>query len=417
MNYPFPQTPMWIPIHDWQYSRMYSAPPTPSPRPNWFDPSTPRRPATRAAHTRASSYAQHGGPNPRTHLESPRYNSSGEYCTVDVSAKHFPSPRRTSAPYPTCVKRDRRHSYTNVRASTPYGESDEDETIEAQGRTYVLPAQTHFRSRHIAQPSMYDGGWYTNQGSHPQSSPYYADAAFARAHVSPYDFPPQQPYPPQMRPPTSHAHARRASASVPLRPSTARPVAATHRSKPTTARAVATEKDAKKHRIPAGYQLKNWDPSEKPILLLGSVFDADSLGKWIYDWTVFAHEAGSPFADMSGDLWLILIKLAGNLKRAEEVACRVRSLANRETIQEFIASGERLTDKLSSILKACETPMLKAGTKKGSGLGKTSGVEFVHTLFGRERMLSKTENFMQSARLFNFRFEANCDEIVRNPTA
>ncbi|GAB0133996.1 hypothetical protein EsDP_00002383 [Epichloe bromicola] len=412
MNYPSPRTPGSTPMHDWEYSRMSSATPTPSPRPNWFDSSTPRRPATRAAHTRASSYSQHGGLTPRTHLESPRYNSYGDYCTVDVSAKDFPSSRRTSAPYQTSPRRDRRHSYTYVRAFTPYGESDEDEIIETLGRTYVLPAQSRFQSRHTAHAWMHDGGRYTNQGAHPQSSPYYADPACARA--SPYDSP-QQP-PPQARPPTSHGHARRSSASVPQRPSTVRPTTTSQRSKPAPAAAKATEADAKRHRIPAGYQLKNWDPNEEPILLLGSVFDANSLGKWIYDWTVYAHGASSPIADMSGDLWLILIQLAGKMKRAEEVAGRVRSTENRDIINDFIDAGERLTDKLRSLLKACEAPMLKAAKKKGSGLGKNSGVEFVNTLFGRERELSKTEKFMQSVRLFNLRFDANCEEIVQNPT-
>ena len=41
--------------------------------------------------------------------------------------------------------------------------------------------------------------------------------------------------------------------------------------------------------IPAGYSFKNWDPREEPILLLGSVFDAYSLGKWIYDCTVLRY--------------------------------------------------------------------------------------------------------------------------------
>lgn len=49
----------------------------------------------------------------------------------------------------------------------------------------------------------------------------------------------------------------------------------------------APAKDAKKNGILAVYSLKHWDPEEEPILLLGSVFDAHSLGKWIYDWTVF----------------------------------------------------------------------------------------------------------------------------------
>ena len=45
----------------------------------------------------------------------------------------------------------------------------------------------------------------------------------------------------------------------------------------------ATAKDAGSHNIPSGYSPKHWDLEEQPILLLGSVFDANSLGKWIYD--------------------------------------------------------------------------------------------------------------------------------------
>ncbi|KAG5990965.1 hypothetical protein E4U43_004153 [Claviceps pusilla] len=430
MNYPPPRTPGSAPYYEWDYysGTAFAMPPLP-PQPIWFDPSTLRRPATRAAHTRANSFSLHGGLAPRTHLESPRYNSVGDYCTVDVSAKHFPSSRRTSAPYPTYAKRDRRPSYTNVWASTPFGESDEDETIEALGRTYVLPAQSHFRSRHVAHASMDEGGRYTNQAAHPQSSPYNAAAAYARAspyyaaaayaRVPPHDLPPRQPFPPQTRPPTSHGHARRASASVPQRPSTVRPAAPTHRPKPAPTRARATEADAAKHAIPAGYKLKHWDPTEEPILLLGSVFDADSLGKWIFDWTIFAHRAHSPIADMAGDLWLILIKWAGNMKRAEGVVGIVRNPISKETIQDFITGGGRLRRRLRRLLRACELPMLKAADDEGTELelGETSGVEFVETLFGRERMLDKTLEFMQNMRIFNLRFDANCDEIVRNPYA
>ncbi|KAG6034876.1 hypothetical protein E4U41_006338 [Claviceps citrina] len=412
MNYPSPRTPGSTPFHDWEYCRMFSATPTPSPRPNWFDSPNQRRPATRAAHMRANSFSHHGGLTPRTHLESPRYNSCGDYCTVDVSAKEFPPSRQTSAPRPNPFMRDRRYSFAHGRASSPYGDSDEDETIEALGCTYVLPSQARLKSRYFTHPPKYDGGWYANWGAHPQSSTYFADPAYARAW--PYDSPPAPP--PQARPPTSHHHARRFSASAPQRPSTVRPGAASQRSRPATVAPKATEADAKRHRIPAGFQLKNWDPTEEPILLLGSVFDANSLGKWIYDWTVYAHGASSPIADMSGDLWLILIQLAGKLKRAEEVVGRVRSSENRAILTEFIEAGERVTGRLRSLLKACEAPMLKASKKNGTGLGTKAGVEFVDTLFGRERELGKTEKFMQSVRLFNLRFDANCEEIVQNPT-
>ncbi|KAI9792154.1 MAG: hypothetical protein M1816_002694 [Peltula sp. TS41687] len=48
-----------------------------------------------------------------------------------------------------------------------------------------------------------------------------------------------------------------------------------------------------KTEVPAGYSTKNWDPTEDPIFLPGSAFDANSLGKWIYDWPVYRHGPGT----------------------------------------------------------------------------------------------------------------------------
>ncbi|KAK1248462.1 hypothetical protein MKX08_006682 [Trichoderma sp. CBMAI-0020] len=416
MNYPSPRTPGSTPIHEWEYTRMSSATPTPSPRPSWLE--TPRRPATRAAHSRASSYSQGGASTPRAPVDSPRYNSSGQYATVDVSSKHFSSSRGPSGSSQFPAWHDRRFSHTYVRAATPFGESDEDEIFEASGRTYVLLAESRAKGRRNSHAYDYEGIRYTNHDDYPQgTAAYYAD--YRDAYDSPQSHIPAS----HVRPPTSHGHTRRSSAAanVPQRPSTVRPSAQAYRAKAAAAASVpspkATEADARKHRIPTGYSLKNWDPTEEPILLLGSVFDANSLGKWIYDWTVYRAGASSPIADMAGELWLLLIQLSGKVKRAEDIVGRVRSAENREIMTEFIESGERLTDKLRSLLKACEAPMLKAAKKKQSGLGKNSGVEFVDTLFGRDRELAKTEKYMQSLRLFNMRFDANCEAILANPSS
>jgi len=154
-------------------------------------------------------------------------------------------------------------------------------------------------------------------------------------------------------------------------------------------------------------------------MLLGSVFDANSLGKWIYDWTVYHHGPATPIADMAGELWLLLIQLAGKVKRAEECMPRIRQKENREMVDDFIESGERLTTKLKKLLKTCETPMLKAGKKHSKDataqLGKNAGTEFVDSIFGRDRQLEATEKFMSSIRLWNLRFDANCEDILRNP--
>jgi hypothetical protein len=53
-----------------------------------------------------------------------------------------------------------------------------------------------------------------------------------------------------------------------------------------------TTVDAIRAGIPTGYSIKNWDPTEPLVVLLGSVFDPNSLGKWIYDRTVIFAEDG-----------------------------------------------------------------------------------------------------------------------------
>jgi hypothetical protein len=245
-----------------------------------------------------------------------------------------------------------------------------------------------------------------NYRAHGTDRYYYSQAHQGYTYRDEPEVTPQYETPPRQR---------RKSSSTP-RPHTSRPSSSSHKKSAPTPK--ATEHDARKHRIPAGYSLKNWDPSEEPIMLLGSVFDANSLGKWIYDWTVYHHGPATPIADMAGELWLLLIQLAGKVKRAEECMPRIRTTENREMVDDFIESGERLTDKLKKLLKACETPMLKAGKKHGkesAQLGKNAGTEFVDSIFGRDRQLEATEKFMASIRLWNLRFDANCEDILRRP--
>lgn len=389
--------------------RFQSATPTPSPRSShtyYAQGTTPQRPATRAHFRDTSSGYNEFSPRPPT--ASPRYTSDGYYATANVSSGHHS--RKASWSTPTRPKGERRRSYVYVRSSTPHGESDEDEVIEVDGRTYIIPAKSRFAGGRLFGDSHVDAaarGHPTDYHYFPQGGYSYQDRDAA--------YESQPPSRPRATPST---HVRRSSANVPQRPATVRPTASQTAKKPAAPAMKATEADAKKHRIPPGYSLKNWDPAEEPILLLGSVFDANSLGKWIYDWTVYHHGPSTPIAEMAGDMWLLLIQLAGKVKRAEEIVDRVRAKENRELIEDFIDSGERLQDKLRKLLKTCEQPMLKAASakKSGSQLGKNAGVEFVETLFGRERELDKTERFLQSVRLFNLRFDANCEDILRNPT-
>ncbi|KAI4156322.1 MAG: hypothetical protein LQ340_000347 [Diploschistes diacapsis] len=205
----------------------------------------------------------------------------------------------------------------------------------------------------------------------------------------------------------TRSRARRSSTAT--RPNPAKPVKAPRE---------PNAEDAVRHKIPAGYCLKNWDPTEAPILLLGSVFDANSLGKWIYDWTVYHHKAHSPLAEVAGELWLLLIRFAGKKRRAEECLSRIRGRDNRDMIRDFLESGDRIWAKLKYLLKSCEEFMWHAAKKeggKGRVMGEKSGIEFVKSIFGRDRELEKTEKLMTNVRLWIMRFDANCDEIMRKP--
>ncbi|KAF5703318.1 vegetative cell wall gp1 [Fusarium mundagurra] len=265
---------------------------------------------------------------------------------------------------------------------------------------------------------------------------------------------------------------RYAATRVPQRPSTIRDTGSKKEKNPAKRKRKrleirkATEADAKRHKIPAGYSLKHWDPSEEPVMLLGSVFDANSFGKWLFDWSAYAHGPSTPTSDMAGEFWLLLIQLSGKLKRAYEIVGSVKSVDSKELVDDFIAAGERLWTKLLSLLKTCEAPMLEAYKLKerkrkntahnqggneektsqqvkieNDGLGrefektsvpseggnieetektrqtydKNAGVAFVETIFGEDKELKRTERLIRNMRLWSLRFDANCENIVRNP--
>ncbi|KUI66773.1 hypothetical protein VM1G_01899 [Cytospora mali] len=175
----------------------------------------------------------------------------------------------------------------------------------------------------------------------------------------------------------------------------------------------ATEEDAKKFDIPQGYNREHWDPEEEPILILGSVFDANSIGRWMFDWAVHKYGRTNPLADIAGDLWLLLIELSGSIKRSNEHLEKVQNTEDEDILRDFIESGNKKVDRLRKLLKACEQPMLSAQKEDGE-LGEQSGFELVETLFDRDRKLEDTEKLMQSIRLWNLRWKENCEPILKS---
>jgi len=152
--------------------------------------------------------------------------------------------------------------------------------------------------------------------------------------------------------------------------------------------------------------------------MLTSVFDSSALGKWIYDWSVSEHGPSTPITEMAGELWLHLIQLAGKTRLGEIAMPRIRDQGDREMVEDFLESGERLWIRFAKLLYIAENKLWQAAIEENGGKTpinfskEITGYEVVQTIFGRDRELERTEKWMTGARLWSMRFDANCDSVI-----
>jgi hypothetical protein len=180
------------------------------------------------------------------------------------------------------------------------------------------------------------------------------------------------------------------------------------------------KEQAKKNNIPSDYSLKNWDPRERPLILLGSVFDANSLGEWIFNWTKFVHGRNHQATKIAASLWDMLIDFAARLKRANDFSADIKKPDNKEIVEEFVETADQLWAKLKTLLRACEDYMWRAVKSKGgegAQMGIPSGTEFVDALFNAEKEWDRTSKLMNGMDTWCSRFQVNCEEILRRPDA
>lgn len=186
----------------------------------------------------------------------------------------------------------------------------------------------------------------------------------------------------------------------------------------------ATEEDARRVGLDARLNLKRWDPREEPIVLLGTVFDGRSLGKWIREWTQYCAGEGMPLTGMSEDLERLLEGMLSRSGDARYVLNLPLSEMEREMLEDFVESSGRVLDKMQKVVRRCEDPMLavgEGGRRKRSRRGLSmkrklepqAGEVFVYCLFGVDGMLEETRAVMQQIRLWEKRFDVNCEGIVR----
>jgi hypothetical protein len=405
--------------------------------PTYFDyrtpPQTPQRAAGYNNYYSPRQYSFSSTPH-KGHTRRPTADAAFSYNTTSYStprkSNYYTGPEYSSPTYYTSAQStpQRKSDYVSGSARTrdrarshrtPAGDGGRQQRKYSTSGQYHS-SRTQFVYDDSSDPESEYLPRYEQYERYEQPPPYQRHYSY---HESRTDRRYRDQVPIYTRAEPTESRPRRASYSA---YNTAKPTyTSTKPHRPSTATKSppkATDADARRAGIPAGYCFKNWDPTEEPILLLGSVFDANSLGKWIYDWTVFFFGPTTPMSEIAGDLWLLLIKLAGKVKRAEECLPRVRQQHSRDLVDDFLESGERLWQRFNELLKICENYMLKAAKKeKRSGsklkMGKNSGCEFVEAIFGRDRELERTQRWMASMVLWEKRFDANLEDILRNPSA
>ncbi|KAG6362326.1 hypothetical protein INS49_010556 [Diaporthe citri] len=187
-------------------------------------------------------------------------------------------------------------------------------------------------------------------------------------------------------------------------------------------RVPATSEDAEKHNIPLDYNLEEWDPDENPITLLGAVFDANSVGKWIHGWTHYKYGHLATETEKSGELWSLIILLTRKLRVSakfisESVGIEsVEQGVGKDMVEDFIESGQRRMEKFQTHLKKCEKSMLVSenkGKNKGTvRLRSDAGVAFAEAAFSSKKHFAKTNGLIQSIELWLKRWDANCAIVV-----
>lgn len=182
----------------------------------------------------------------------------------------------------------------------------------------------------------------------------------------------------------------------------------------------ATVEDAMRQNVPVNHHLGYWDPDEKPLIFHGFVFDAMSLGRWIADWTLDVPGADSILIDMAGELWGLLIQLAGKVKLSEDFVFwhskKRNSLLDAKVVKivdGFVERGRQLMENLQELLWSYEALTLETRDLTSGQSERVFWVEFVRVFFNRGGGLSIREEFEQDLRMWIADWNQYCRTVVK----
>jgi len=159
-----------------------------------------------------------------------------------------------------------------------------------------------------------------------------------------------------------------------------------------------TEKEilARKLGIPEGIELKHWNHTSAPIIIVGSAFDPGSLGKWIYDWTISFYGPDSTITGIASRLWVLLIEFYAKLDLLDNI--RMLYIKDYIATQDLHRSSASIIDRFEVLLDQCHESMLRSMPSTSRILTHESALQMINTLFDKDRSLNKTRRIMRSMK-------------------
>lgn len=163
-----------------------------------------------------------------------------------------------------------------------------------------------------------------------------------------------------------------------------------------------------RYGVPRGYSVRHWDASEKPVVVGATVFDSNSFGKWIFDWSVRLFGSASRAADVAGELWLALIRLSGKVVALE--ASRSGSRAMRRIKGDAIA----LSDQVESMILVCEKATQRSIRRTVfSSSSEAVASQFVRQFLGSRSRMEGVVLFIRSVKRWETQFVDLCGSSIR----
>lgn len=259
------------------------------------------------------------------------------------------------------------------------------------------------------------------QGGFTAHNPVYRRGRFEYDTHSDFIFPEG----PGLRGPSHHSHTSAqagANDSIPASPGGYNQPHAQRPSEtdlPTTGRPQArkaTSEDAIKHKIPPHFCLENWNPDEEAIIFSGSVFDANSMGRWIYKWTAACRDKGATETATSAEFWFLIVQVAQKLQLCTRFVSQsegtdgVGQDEQLEMVTDFIQAGNRLMDKFQTLMTECEKAMYEPGKK--DTLRREAGMVFVDVFFSPTGHKTTTNSLVEGMRIWLHRWRVNCGFVM-----